>query len=67
MVERERETIVTTDGGRRGGGGTLLAVVLLIALLVVLFLLFGRGLLNGGGTDTIKADVNIDTPGGTGK
>jgi len=62
MVERERETIVTTDGGGRSGGGTLLAVVLLIALLVVLFLVFGRGLLNGGGTETIKADVNIDTP-----
>ena len=66
MVERERETIVTTDGERRGGGSTLLAVVLLIALLVVLFLLFGRGLMDGGTTDTIKADVNIDAPGGGG-
>ncbi len=65
MVERERETIVTTDGGRRGGG-TLLAVVLLIALLVVLFLVFGRGLLSGGGTETIKADINVDAPTGGG-
>ena len=62
MVERERETIVTTDNGGGRGGGTLLAVVLLIALLIVLFLLFGRGLLNGGGTDEIDADIKIDTP-----
>lgn len=63
MVERERETIVTTDGGEpRGSGGTLLAVVLLIALLVVLFLLFGRNLVNGGGTDKVDADIKIDTP-----
>ncbi|HEX8526083.1 hypothetical protein [Allosphingosinicella sp.] len=62
MVERERETIVHTDDGGGRGGGTLLAVVLLIALLVVLFLLFGQGLLNGGGTDKIEADVKVDTP-----
>lgn len=62
MVEREKETIVHTDGGGGGGGGTLLAVVLLIALLVVLFLLFGRGLLGGGETDKIEADVTVDTP-----
>ena len=61
MVEKERETIVTTDGGG-GGGGTILAVVLLIALVVVLFLVFGRGMLDGGGTDKIEADVSIDTP-----
>lgn len=60
MAERERETIVHTDGG--GGGGTLLAVVLLIAVLVVLFLLFGRGLISGGETDKIEADVKIDAP-----
>jgi uncharacterized membrane protein len=60
MAERERETIVTTDGG--GGGGTIFAVVLLIAVLVVLFLLFGRGLIGGGTTDKIEADVSIDTP-----
>lgn len=62
MVEREKETIVTTtDGG--GGGGTILAVVLLIAVLVVLFLLFGRGLLNGGdGATDINADVKVEAP-----
>lgn len=62
MVEREKETIVHTDGG--GGGGTILAVVLLIAVLVVLFLVFGRDLIGGGGTDKIEADVKIDTPTG---
>ena len=61
MAEHERETIVTTDGGG-GGGGAVLAVVLVLAVVVVLFLLFGRGLLNGSSTDTIKADVKIDTP-----
>ena len=40
--------------------------MLLIALLVVLFLLFGRGLLSGGGTEEIKADVDISAPGGGG-
>jgi hypothetical protein len=60
MAEREKETIVTTDRG--GGGGTILAVVLLIAVLVVLFLLFGRGLIGGGATEKIDADVSIDTP-----
>ena len=59
MAERERETIVHTDGG---GGGTLLAVVLLLAVIVVLFLLFGRGLIGGGETDKIEADVKIDAP-----
>ena len=48
--------------GGGGGGGTILAVVLLLALIVVLFLVFGRGLIGGGGTDKIKADVKIDTP-----
>lgn len=57
--EPEREVIVTNDGG--GGAGALIAVVLVIAVLVVLFLLFGRGLLNGG-TQKIDADVKIDTP-----
>ena len=61
MAEHEKETIVHTDGGG-GGGGTILAVVLLIAVLVVLFLLFGRGLLDGGSTEKIEADVSIDTP-----
>ena len=62
MAERERETVVVSNDGERRGGGTLMAVVAIILLLVVLFLVFGRGMLNGGGTDTIKADVNIDTP-----
>ena len=44
------------------GGGYVLAVVLLIAVVVVLFLLFGQGLLDGGGTEKIDADVKIDTP-----
>ena len=61
MAERERETIVTTDGGG-GGGGMILAIVLLIALIVVLFLVFGRGLIGGGTTEKIEADVKIDTP-----
>ena len=61
MAERERETIVTTDGGG-GGGGMILAIVLLIALIVVLFLVFGRGLIGGGETEKIEADVKIDTP-----
>ncbi|MGQ0558040.1 MAG: hypothetical protein ACT4OE_00380 [Sphingosinicella sp.] len=58
----EKETIIHTDGGGGGGGGTILAVVLLLAVIVVLFLLFGRGLLSGGETDKIEADVKIDTP-----
>ena len=62
MAERERETVVVTDGGERRGGGGAIAVILVIALAVVLFLIFGRGLLNGGGTDTIKADVDISAP-----
>lgn len=65
MVERERETIVTTDGGRRGGGGTILAIVLLILVLAGLYLLYQNGVF-GGGTETIKADINIDAPSGGG-
>jgi FlaG/FlaF family flagellin (archaellin) len=60
MADREKEVIVTNDGG--GGGGTIIAVVLVIAVVVVLFLLFGRGLLNGAGTQDIKADIKVDTP-----
>jgi hypothetical protein len=56
----EKETIIHTDGG--GGGGTVLAVVLLIVVLVLLFLMFGRGMLGGGETDKIEADVKIETP-----
>jgi hypothetical protein len=65
MAERERETIVTTGGG--GGGSTAVIVLAIIAILVVLFLVFGRGLLSGSETKTIKADVNIDTPATDGK
>lgn len=58
MAEKEREVIYTDGGG--GGGGTAAIVVVVIVLLVVLFLVFGRGLLNGGSTTkTIKADVHL--------
>lgn len=59
MAERETERVIVTDGGRRGGGATAAIVLLVIAVLVVLFLLFGRGLLNGGTTKTINADVHV--------
>jgi hypothetical protein len=58
MAEREKEVIYTDGGG--GGGGTAAIVVVVVILLVVLFLVFGRGLLNGGGTKTIKADVHLN-------
>ena len=64
MAERERETIVAGDSGR-GSGGTVVAIVAVIALLVVLFLVFGKGLI-GGGTEEIKADVDISAPSGGG-
>lgn len=59
MADREKEVIVTSGGG--GGGTAIIAVVLLIAVLVVLFFVFGRGMLDSGGTD-IKADIKVDTP-----
>ena len=60
MAEHETERVVVTDGGGGGGGGATVAIVLLvIAVLVVLFLVFGRGLLNGGSTKTINADVHV--------
>jgi hypothetical protein len=62
MVERERETIIATDTGRRGGGGTLLAVVLLIVALVVLYMVFGDQLMSGGGTQDVKADIDVNLP-----
>ncbi|TFI57474.1 hypothetical protein E2493_14795 [Sphingomonas parva] len=65
MAERERETVVVGDSGR-GGGGTIVAVIAVIALLVVLFLVFGRGLIGGGETKEIKADVDISAPSGGG-
>jgi predicted metalloprotease len=61
MAEREREVIVT-DGGGGGGSGVIIGVVLVIAVVVVLFLLFGRGLLGGGETKDINADIKINTP-----
>jgi hypothetical protein len=65
MAEKEREIIYTDGGGR--GGSTAIIVVVLLAILVILFLVFGRGLLNGGGTKTIKANVDVQAPasGGT--
>ncbi len=62
MAEREREVIVTGDGGGGGGAGMIIGVVLVLAVNVVLFLVFGRGLLGGGGTKDINADIKIDTP-----
>ena len=60
MAERETEKVIYTDGGGRGGGTTAVIVLLVLAVLVVLFLLFGRGLLNGGATTkTINADVHV--------
>lgn len=64
MAERERETVVVADTDRRGGGGTLAAVLAIIALLIVLFLIFGKGLISGGETTDIKADVDIAAPAG---
>jgi hypothetical protein len=58
---KERETIVTDTRGDRGSGG-IIAIVAILALLIVLFLVFGRGLLNGSGTQKVDADIKIDTP-----
>jgi hypothetical protein len=60
MADKEREVIYTDGGGR--GASMAIIVVLLLAILVVLFLVFGRGLLSGGGTKTIKANVDIQAP-----
>ena len=60
-MAEERETIITNGRGG-GGGGAAIAIVALLAVIVVLFLLFGRGMLNGGGTHKVDADVKIDTP-----
>jgi hypothetical protein len=62
MAEHEREVIVTNDGGGGGGGGMIIGIVLVLAVVVVLFLIFGRGLLGGGGDKDINADIKIDTP-----
>lgn len=63
MAEHEKERVVYTDGGRRSGGSTVAIVLGIIALLVVLFLLFGRGMIGGGGDATdIKADVDVSAP-----
>jgi len=58
MAEQEKETIVET---RSGAGGTAAVVIaIIIVLLVALYLMFGRGLLVGGSTKAIKADVNVN-------
>jgi hypothetical protein len=62
MADHEREEIIVTDGGRRSGGSTAVIIVALLAVIVVLFLVFGRGMIDGAGTKTIKADVDISTP-----
>ena len=65
MADREKERVVYTDDGGGRGAGTTIAVILgIIALLVVLYLLFGQGLMGGGETTDIKADVDVsDTTG----
>ena len=62
MAEHERETVIVNDGGRRGGGGTAIVAIVVIALLVVLFLVFGKGLMGGGETTDVKADIDISAP-----
>jgi hypothetical protein len=69
MADTERTEVIYTDGGGRSGGSTAIIAVAVIAILVVLFLVFGRGLINGSSTKTVKADVDIHAPatgGGTG-
>jgi hypothetical protein len=69
MADIERREVIYTDGGGRSGGSTAIVAVAVLAILVVLFLVFGRGLINGSDTKTIKADVDIHAPasGGSGK
>jgi hypothetical protein len=62
MADTERTEVIYTDGGRRGGGSTAIVAVAVIAILVVLFLVFGRGLISGSNTKSIKADVDINAP-----
>jgi hypothetical protein len=60
LAEHEEEKVIVTE--KSGSGSTLAIVLAVIALLVVLFLLFGRGLMDGGETTDIKADVDISVP-----
>ena len=62
MADTERREVIYTDGGSRGGGSTAIVAVAVLAILVVLFLVFGRGLLSGSDTKTVKADVDISAP-----
>ena len=69
MADIERREVIYTDGGGRSSGSTAIVAVAVLAILVVLFLVFGRGLISGGDTKTVKADVDISAPatgGGTG-
>ena len=59
MADREKERVIYTDGGGRSGGTTIAVILGIIALLVVLYLLFGQGLMGGGETTDIKADVDV--------
>ena len=68
MADIERREVIYTDGGGRSSGSTAIVAVAVLAILVLLFL-FGRGLIGGGDTKTVKADVDISAPatgGGTG-
>ena len=62
MAEHEKERVVYTEGSRSSGGSTIAIILGIIALLVVLFLLFGRGMIGGGETTDIKADVDVSAP-----
>lgn len=62
MADTERTEVIYTDGGGRSGGSTAIVAVAVLAILVVLFLVFGRGLISGSDTKTIKADVDINAP-----
>jgi hypothetical protein len=62
MADTERREVIYTDGGGRSGGATAIVAVAVLAILVVLFLVFGRGLISGSDTKTVKADVDISAP-----
>jgi hypothetical protein len=62
MADTERREVIYTDGGSRGGGSTAIVAVAVLAILVVLFLVFGRGLLSGSDTKTVKVDADISAP-----
>ncbi len=62
MADREKERVIYTEGGGRSGGTTIAVILGIIALLVVLYLLFGQGLMGGGETTDIKADIDVAAP-----